>query len=178
MKYYIVENKQAVGPFEVEELVARSIKPTDLVWCEGMSQWTPVSEVAEIMDVMNAGSQTVPPVVPPVAGGVQPPVCNVRQQVPYYPEPGQEAIPPMPNTWLIASILATLFCCVPLGLVGVVKAARVETLWRAGKYEEAGQTSAEARKWTIITLICGIIILVLYYMFIGAVIASLSNVSA
>lgn len=177
MKYYIVENNQAIGPFEVEELVARSIKPSDLVWCEGMSQWAPASEIAEIMDVMNAGSQTVPPVVPPVTGGVQPPVCNVQQQAPNYPAPGQEAIPPMPDTWLVASIICTLCCCVPLGIVSIIKAARVEPLWRNGQYQEAEQASADAKKWTIISLISGIAFWVLYYMFIGAIVASLSKIS-
>lgn len=173
MKYYIVENNQAIGPFEVEELVARSIKPTDLVWCEGMSQWTSVSEVAEIMDVMNAGSQTIPPVVPFVDGG-QPPVCNV-QQASYYPTTGQEAIPPMPDTWLVASILATLFCCCPLGLFGVVKAARVETLWRNGQYQEAEQASADAKKWTLITAVCGFVFSVIYMIFMAYVSAKIST---
>ena len=30
MKYYIIENEAPVGPFDVNELVARGLRPTDL----------------------------------------------------------------------------------------------------------------------------------------------------
>ena len=62
-----------------------------------------------------------------------------------------------PKTWLVESILATLCCCMPLGLVGIVYAAKVETLYNAGSYMEAKKASEEARKWTIIALIAGLI---------------------
>lgn len=165
MKYYIVENNQPVGPFEVDELVAKGVKATDLVWCEGMSQWTPASEVAEVIAQINATDGAVPP-----AASCQPPVF-VQPQAPESPESqyATQVKPeqmPMPNTWLVFSILVTLFCCVPLGLVAVVKAAKVETLWRNGQYEEAKWASDGARKWALITFFIGIAFYVPYTIYL------------
>ena len=53
MKYFIVENNQPAGPFEIEELVRKGIKADDLVWCEGMEQWTSASNISEIMAALN-----------------------------------------------------------------------------------------------------------------------------
>ena len=44
-------------------------------------------------------------------------------------------IPPRPKTWLIESILATLFCCLPFGIVGIVNAARVNSLHDQTQYD-------------------------------------------
>ena len=48
MKYYIVENGNPSGPFEVEELIANGLRGGDLVWTEGFPDWVVASEVAEI----------------------------------------------------------------------------------------------------------------------------------
>ena len=44
---------------------------------------------------------------------------------------------PCPKTWLAESILSTIFCCVPFGIVGIVYAAQVSSNYHAGRYEEA-----------------------------------------
>ena len=74
----------------------------------------------------------------------------------------------MPKTWLVESILATLLCCMPFGLVGLIKAANVSTLYNAGKYAEATVASQEAGKWTKISAAVGIIFALLYLAFWGA----------
>ncbi len=73
---------------------------------------------------------------------------------------------PMPKTWLLESILATIFCCLPLGIVGIINAANVSSKYEAGDIEGAKKASAEAAKWTKYALIVGIIIAVLYLGFI------------
>ena len=64
--------------------------------------------------------------------------------------------PPRPNTWLVESILATLFCCMPFGIVGIVYAARVDSLYRTGEYEAALDASRQAGKWTKISFWLGL----------------------
>jgi len=32
-----------------------------------------------------------------------------------------------PKSWLVESILVTLFCCLPFGIAGIVNASRVES---------------------------------------------------
>lgn len=61
-----------------------------------------------------------------------------------------------PRTWLVESILVTLFCCLPFGIAGIVNAARVESRYSAGDMEGALRASAEAKKWTLISFFIGI----------------------
>ena len=43
----------------------------------------------------------------------------------------------MPKKYLVESILATIFRCLPLGVVGTVFSSKVESLYKAGAYAEA-----------------------------------------
>lgn len=77
--------------------------------------------------------------------------------------------PPRPKTWLASSILTTIFCCLPFGIVGIVYAAQVSANYEAGRYEEAERASRIARNWTIASFLFGggfyLICLLLYYIF-------------
>lgn len=61
-----------------------------------------------------------------------------------------------PKTWLVDSILVTLFCCLPFGIVGIINAAKVNSLVAQGNLEAAQQASADAGKWTKIGFFVGI----------------------
>ena len=69
-----------------------------------------------------------------------------------------EDIPPLkPNNWLWQSIVATLFCCNVLGIVGIVYAAKVDVLYYNNQYSEAERNAKNAKKWTLIAFILGLI---------------------
>jgi hypothetical protein len=51
-----------------------------------------------------------------------------------------------PKNYLIESILVTIFCCMPFGIVGIVFAAQVNAKFDAGDYEGALKASKEANK--------------------------------
>ena len=74
-----------------------------------------------------------------------------------------------PKTWLVESILVTLFCCLPFGIAGIVNASKVESRFYAGDVTSAQQASDNAKKWTIVSLIlgCSGIIIYLILMFLG-----------
>ncbi len=76
----------------------------------------------------------------------------------------QPAIPP--KTWLVESILATLFCCLPFGIVGIVQASKVESSFYAGRVEEAERASRDAKKWTVISFWVGLAVAILYLLYI------------
>ena len=60
-------------------------------------------------------------------------------------------MPPMdqpPKNWLVEAILVTVFCCLPFGIVGIVKAAEVNSKFAAGNYAGAVESSRSAAKWT------------------------------
>ena len=67
-----------------------------------------------------------------------------------------------PKTWLVQSILVTLFCCLPFGIVGIVNATKVESRFYAGDIDGANRYSANAKKWTKIGFWVGLISIVIY----------------
>lgn len=70
-----------------------------------------------------------------------------------------------PDTNLAWAILCTAGCCVPFGIVSIIKATSVEKLWSQGKYDEALKASKEAKRYAIIGVIAGVIICVSYILF-------------
>ncbi len=74
---------------------------------------------------------------------------------------------PRPKNWLVESILVTLFCCLPFGIVGIINAANVNSKYDAGDIEGALRASAEAGKWTKIGFWVGIAVVVLYLALIA-----------
>lgn len=67
-----------------------------------------------------------------------------------------------PKTWLVESILVTLFCCLSFNIVGIVNAAKVESRFYAGDIEGANRSSADAKKWSTISFWIGIAVGVIY----------------
>jgi hypothetical protein len=55
------------------------------------------------------------------------------------------------------SILATLFCCIPFGIVAVVKSSQVNGRWAQGRQAEAQAAADSARKWVIWSIVIGLI---------------------
>jgi hypothetical protein len=61
------------------------------------------------------------------------------EQVPQSPL-GQTPI----KNWLVESILVTIFCCLPFGIVGIVNASQVNSRLASGDYNGALHASKEA----------------------------------
>jgi hypothetical protein len=61
----------------------------------------------------------------------------------------------------------TLFCCLPFGIVSIVKASQVNGLWAQGQYDAAQASSAAAKKWAMWGLIAGIVVFVIYGILIA-----------
>ena len=68
----------------------------------------------------------------------------------------REPRPHAPNH-LVWAILATIFCCVPTGIVAIVYAAQVNGRLDAGDYEGAKRASDSARTWAIVSVALGLI---------------------
>ncbi len=62
-----------------------------------------------------------------------------------------------PKTWMVESILVTIFCCLPLGIVGIFNANKVEERYRNGDLQGAQQASDNAKQFMLIGAIVGII---------------------
>ena len=54
-----------------------------------------------------------------------------------------------PDNHMIWAILCTLFCCLPLGIVSIINAAKVDSLYRTGDYEGAYKAAEDAKKYAL-----------------------------
>ena len=78
---------------------------------------------------------------------------------------------------LVWAILATLFCCLPGGIVSIVYAAQVNGKIAAGDLAGARDSSEKAKKWAMWSAIAGVIVAVLYVVLVMAMggLGALSN---
>lgn len=76
----------------------------------------------------------------------------------------QPAPPPMPDNHLVWAILSTCMCCLPFGVVSIVYATQVESLYLQGRYEEAVDKSNKAFKWAIAAAATVAAIMMLYVL--------------
>ena len=74
---------------------------------------------------------------------------------PFTPAPAPQA--PVPSH-MAKAILTTLFCCLPFGIVAIVKASKVDSLLAAGLRDEAIQASKEADNWGNWSMLASLII--------------------
>ena len=84
-------------------------------------------------------------------------------------KPGDVSTPP--ENYLVWAILCTVLCCLPLGIVSIIKSQEVNKLWGQGDYAGAQKASADAKKYATWGAIAGGIVVVLYIilMLVGVV---------
>lgn len=80
----------------------------------------------------------------------------------YPPPPGGGGFPPPPGAGapdnnLVWAILATVFCCLPLGIVAIIKSTQVSGLWAQGQHAEAQRAADDAKKFAMWAAIAGVI---------------------
>ena len=167
--FYVDSEGKQKGTFSPEELKSENIKKDTLVWTQGMSEWMRASSVAELDAIFAESVGYYPP--QPVAQSATPPL----QPVNYEASQQQQ---PMPKSWLIESILATvlpfLLCSSIfslLGIIGIVHASKVESLYSRGDYAGSQETSNQAGKWTKIAMWIGIAWVILWVVAIILIIA-------
>tara|TARA_B100001750_G_scaffold57482_1_gene45428 strand:- start:1133 stop:1378 length:246 start_codon:yes stop_codon:yes gene_type:complete len=71
---------------------------------------------------------------------------------------------PNVNNNMVKAILVTIFCCLPFGIIAIIKASEVNGKLAAGDVEGAQQSAAEADKWGNYGLIGAIVVFFLYFM--------------
>ena len=90
MKYYIAENGQPAGPFDLKELLNHGLTINSQVWNESMDNWTTASEVPEIYNLLQG---TVAPVG--YGGQAQAPIQPASPYQPQHqPQPQQQYAAP------------------------------------------------------------------------------------
>lgn len=138
MEYYLLIDGLKRGPYSFDNLLQNGLTKDALVWHTGMTDWKRAADMVELRELL----EKMPP-PPPSNGSVTP----------------SSAIPP--KSWLVESILVTLFCCLPFGIAGIVYACKVSSEYSAGNYEAALKDSQSAGKWTKIGFFVGLILLII-----------------
>lgn len=134
--YFISVNGQQIGPMPENELPSHGITPNTLVWREGMAEWKPAAQVPELSWLFSSSSNFPPSMT-----------ADCR---------------PMPPTNLVLAIVTTVLCCLPLGIVGIIKASNVSSAYNAGDYATAKKNSEDARKFCIWGIVIGGIFSIIY----------------
>ncbi len=145
-EYFVHLNGEQIGPLTLSQLKSLNISPDTPVWYKGLANWTKASEAPETASLFSAN-------VPPQY------VSNAAQES----EAKNEEPPmPCPDNYLVWAILLTICCCVPFGIVAIVKAASVNDKYRSGDYDGALRASQDAKKWCLIGLIAGVLFYIVY----------------
>lgn len=75
-----------------------------------------------------------------------------------------------PKNYLVESILVTIFCCLPLGIVGIIFATQVNSKFDVGDFTGAAKASKQAKQFMMWGLITGVVVMVAYFAIFGTAI--------
>ncbi|XP_011668734.2 transmembrane protein 233-like [Strongylocentrotus purpuratus] len=67
----------------------------------------------------------------------------------------------MPTDHLFFALFVTIFCCLPIGIVALIKSIQVKDKYKEGDYEGSLEASKSTKNWSIAGVIIGIIMLVI-----------------
>lgn len=70
-----------------------------------------------------------------------------------------------PENYLVWGILATVMCCVPLGIPSIVYSSQVNTKWAMGDYAGAQLSSTRAKQFAMWSAIASAVFWILYVGF-------------
>ena len=193
MEIYIHANGSNMGPYSLEQLKDLGIRPDTPVWYNGLPDWTPAGVAPATRELFFAPSpdKAIVPEEPsaeaqatPASGESAPPIPSGQQgynpnqgyygRQGYNPQgypygPGQQGPPPSYLAW---AIISTLCCCIPFGVVAIVYASKVNSLWARGDMYGAQKASERAQLWTILAIVLGLLanffVMMINPMFLGA----------
>ncbi|WDF69164.1 CD225/dispanin family protein [Sphingobacterium oryzagri] len=157
-KYHYTDGTNSFGPFSITELQEKNITADTYVWTEGLPTWIPARQVPELAPILRTEDQ------PYFTASNQPPPAQFPNVgAPVYTQASGRP----PKTYLIETILTTIFCCWPLGIASIIYASRVEKKFYAGDYLGAERDSANAKKWMWINVGACIVLWILYFLIFG-----------
>lgn len=81
------------------------------------------------------------------------------------PQQNINPLGPPPENHLVWAILATCLCCLPLGIVAIVKSTKVNELWALGDVAGAHKAADDAKKYAIWSAISLPIIMFVFFGF-------------
>ena len=179
-------------PFLLEELPAAGVRPSTYIWCKGMAEWEKAEDNADVCrlfrnhlyDLMHPSddrediskTQTTDEnnrwkIQPDQPKGPYPSRFDrMLQNMGEDPLPTLEEIEAKedksipPQSMVGFAWIATIFCCLPLGIVALIFAYKTMSAWKKGEKETAYEYNRKAKMWTGISFFMG---LILYGLFLA-----------
>lgn len=177
-EYYLGIDNQQLGPFHKDELLLNGMTEETLVWTEGMSDWLPASDVAELAPLFSG--TTPPPATTDEISDFGNFDVSSRFGSPSAPLPSKpvsasaaDPLLSMPSSflgWNIAvTVVSPLACCFGLaplitGIIGIVNSYKVKRSMLEGNIERAEVYSRTAKTMFIVSMglwIIGFILMVI-----------------
>jgi len=153
MEYYIILDGKQIGPLDIEQIFEHPVTPETKIWREGLSEWIFLREEPTLLDEYNKHNVTPPPFA-----------SHQSPNPMAYMDPVIR--PPKPPTYLAWSIINTIICCLPAGIVAIIYSCGVDSAYSAGRYEEAASKSKTAYNINLWTTIVLAVLYGLYFLLI------------
>lgn len=189
------EQRGPVSLEEMRTLVSDGRLDRDtLVWHAGMSGWTPAGMVSELgfrpklpstpSTTMSAGmgsendadfgDRSSRPSASDAGSGGDPDSFLGPDPGPYrgttstagYNYGAMPGAAPVKNNMVLA-IVSTVLCCLPLGIVSIVKASQVKAIAESGDITRAQSVANDAKKWALWSIALGMLAQILYFALVG-----------
>ena len=124
---------------------------------------SPEEEWAESLGIDYEPAAQTPPPLPPGAASpfAMPPQTPPAPAAPAMSDTAKP-VEPMPDSYLIWSVLATVLCCLIPGIIAIIYSASVSTRYYAGDLNGARRASDRAQIWVIVSIVTGIVWSALY----------------
>lgn len=194
MEYWIIVDKRHAGPYTAEQLVNAGLRDDTLVWCEGLAEWTPATQIAELAAMMRmrdntaaedrpAETEATEPAEQPQAE-TQPATHTAAPEPPRQPqpeyrqqayEPRQQAPAayvtpdePCPPAYIAWSVIATLMCCTIVGIPAIIFSSMTKSAWYRGDIAKAKRYSELAQWFIILAITLGVVCWPFQLAFMGA----------
>lgn len=160
---YYAQGGQQCGPVTLQQLLTLGLAPGTLVWYEGLESWTAASEAPYTAPYFR---HAAPPPPPGYGGGGSQNAYDGQQryQGGYNNREQRQQPRRRPDDYLVWSILVTILCCLPFGIVAIVYSSKVNSLWAEGRYEEAYDSQRKAKNWCLAGAISGAAFVLLYFI--------------
>ena len=173
-EYYLGIDNQQLGPFHKDELLLNGMTEETLVWTEGMSDWLPASDIAELAPLF---SGTMPPPGADDFGNFDvssrfgPPAPTSGYTPLGSRASALEGLPPSSFLgWnIVVTVASALLCCMGIpslvtGIIGIKKSSKVDRAFLEGSRTVSEVYSRQAKTMFFVSLglwVLGLVLLII-----------------
>lgn len=156
--YWVILDNEKIGPLTVDELRNLNLTPDTPIWRAGLDDWRHAGDLEEIAFLFAPEEPRIHPQffnVPPIPQQ-RPSFFGAVPGAPVQPD-DDRLTKPMPSSYLVWSIICTVLCCIPFGIVAIYYSSQVSSRFDSGDYAGAEKASERAQLWIIISIVVGLI---------------------